>query len=85
MNDTPKIQVDKPMIEYHSHIFPETEFQIPLSLWGIFSYFPTCKPTATNMQSSDEIYMLNMDQFNPHDNLYAANEDNILDWEGNML
>ena len=50
LNDTPKIQVDDPTIEDHSMQFPETGFRIPLSLWGTFSYFPTSKPTATNMQ-----------------------------------
>ena len=29
--------------------------------------------------------MLTADQFNPHDELYAENQDNILDWEGNMV
>jgi hypothetical protein len=85
LNDTPKIQVDDPTIEDHSMLFPETGFRIPLSLWGTFSYFPTSKPTATNMQNSDEIYMLTADQFNPHDDSYAVNEENMLDWEGNMV
>ena len=85
LNDTPKIQVDDPTIEEHSLLFPETGFRIPLSLWGTFSYFPTCKPTATQMQDSDEIYMLTTDQFNPHDDSYAVNEENMLDWEGNMV
>jgi hypothetical protein len=85
LNDTPKIQVDAPTVEEHSIMFPETGFRIPLSLWGTFSYFPTCKLTATTMQESDEIYMLTTDQFNPHDDLYAANEDSMLDWEGNMV
>jgi hypothetical protein len=74
LNDTPKIQVDAPTVEEHSIMFPETGFRIPLSLWGTFSYFPTCKPTATTMQESNEIYMLTTDQFNPHDDLYAANK-----------
>ena len=85
LNDTPKIQVDDPTIEEHSLLFPETGFRIPLSLWGTFSYFSTCKPTATHMQDSDEIYLLTTDQFNPHDDSYAANEESMLDWEGNMV
>ena len=85
LNDTPKIQTDEPTIDEHSLFFPETGFRIPLSLWGTFSYFPTCKPTATMMQTSDEIYMLTNDQFNPHDDSYAANEESMLDWEGNMV
>ena len=45
VNEIPKIQVDQPSEEHHSITFPETEFRIPLSLWGVFSYFPTSKPT----------------------------------------
>ena len=41
--------------------------------------------TATNIQNSDEIYMRNTDQFNHHDDLYAANKDNMLDWDCKMV
>ena len=81
----PKIQVDEPTIDDHSLISPKTGFRIPLLLWGIFSHLPTCKPTATNMKNSDDIYMLTTDQFNLHDNLYAGNEDNMLYWERKMV
>jgi hypothetical protein len=37
------------------------------------------------MQESDKIYLLTTDQFNLHDDSYAANEENMLDWEGNMV
>ena len=85
LNDTPNIQVYEPTIEDHSLIFPDTRFRIPLLLWGIFSYFPTCKPTSTNMQNYNDIYILTTYQFNPHDELYAANEDTMLYWESNMV
>jgi hypothetical protein len=85
LNDTPKSHVEEPTIKEHSMLFPEAGFRIPLSLWGTLSYFPTCKPTATQMQDSDEIYMLTPDRFNPHDDSYAENEDNMLDWKGNMI
>jgi hypothetical protein len=54
---------------------------------GYIFVFPphTCKPIAMHMQQSDEIYMLTTNQFKPHDNLYAINEENMLDWEGNMV
>ena len=29
--------------------------------------------------------MLTAEQFNTHDELYAENQDNMLDWEGNMV
>ena len=47
--DIPKIQVNDPSDKDHSIYFPETKFRIPMSLWGVFSYFPTSKPTATEM------------------------------------
>ena len=50
VQDTPKIQVNDPTVEDHSISFPETGFRIPLSLWGMFSYFLTSKRTAEFMK-----------------------------------
>jgi hypothetical protein len=85
INDTPKIQVDDPTVDNHSILFPETGFCIPLSLWGIFSYFPTSKPTEQTLNDSDEVYTLTPTKWNPHCDAYAANEENMLDWEGNIV
>jgi hypothetical protein len=41
VKDTPKNQTIEPTEEDHSMYFPETDFQIPLSLWGMFLYFVT--------------------------------------------
>ena len=83
--DTPKIQMSEPTTEDHSICFPETGFRIPLSLWGMFSYFPTSKPTALLMKETEDIYLLTPSRWNPHDDSYATNEENMLDWEGNMV
>jgi hypothetical protein len=83
--DTPKIQVDEPTVEDHSICFPETGFRIPLSLWGMFSYFPTTEPTAELMKETEEVYLLTPSRWDPHCDAYAANEENMLDWEGNMI
>ena len=40
VNDIPKIQVKNPTVDDHTIIFPQGNLWIPLSLWGIFSYFP---------------------------------------------
>ena len=85
VSDMPKIQVDDPSEKDHSIYFPETNFRIPLSLWGTFSYFLTSKPTAEYMKEAEEVYMLTPSQWNPHCNAYATNEENMLDWEGNMV
>jgi hypothetical protein len=52
VQDTPKIQVTEPTMEDHSISFPETGFQIPLLLWGMFYYFSTSKPTAELMKGT---------------------------------
>ena len=39
VNETPKIQVPEPDETNHSIFFPTCGLRIPLSLWGVFSYF----------------------------------------------
>jgi len=85
VHDTPKIQCDGPTEEDHSIYFPDTEKRIPLSLWGVFSYFPTSKPTADEMMDTDDVYLLTPSRWNPHCDSYATNEENMLDWQGNMI
>jgi hypothetical protein len=85
VNDTPKIQMQDSTVEDHSIFFPETEIRIPLSLWGVFSYFPTTKPSLTDMTSSEEVYVLTTSRWDPHDKAYAMNEENMLDWEGQLI
>ena len=85
VNDTPKIQVNDPTTSDHSIYFPKTGFRIPLSLWGVFSYFPSSKPTAQTLQETEEVYLQTPSRWNPHCDSYAQNEGNMLDWEGNMV
>ena len=84
VSDVPKIHVSNPTTNDHAILFPETGFKIPLSLWGVFSYFPTSKPTTDEMNGNDEIYMLTPARWNPHCDSYARNEESMLDWSGNM-
>ena len=58
VNDTPKIRVEDPGLLDHSIEFPETNFRIPLSLHGIFSYFPSTKPTPQMLEDCEEVYIL---------------------------
>ena len=86
VHDTPKMQMDDPTNQDHSIYFPETRFRIPMSLWGIFSYFPTSKPSAQDMVGSEEVvYMLTPTRWNPHEDSYANNGRSMLDWEGNII
>jgi hypothetical protein len=85
VNDAPKIQVKDPTVQDHALIFPETDFFIPLKLWGIFSNFSTSKPSVTDFENTDDLYTLTPTKFNPHSTSYAKNEANMVDWEGNMI
>ncbi len=86
VHDVPKIQVTEPTIEDHSISLPSEDLRIPLSLWGIFSYFPMYKPSREQMEECENVYLLTPNgQWNPHTDVYAKNEENILDWEGNIV
>ena len=85
VKDTPKIHMNDPDENEHAIVFPKTEIRIPLQLWGVFSYFPSRKPTVEELQGAEVIYMLTPSQFHPHDEAYAANELNMLDWQGNIV
>lgn len=84
VNDTPKIQMPDPTEDDHAIIVPDSDLRIPLSLWGIFSYFPTCEPTVDDLENPTDVYVLTPAKWNPHSDAYAFNEASMLDWEGNM-
>ena len=84
MNDVPKIHKEDPTVDDHAITFVETGFQIPLSLWGIFSYFLTSKPTHDNLLNPNEVYILSSATWNPHSDAYSTNEESMLDCEGKM-
>jgi hypothetical protein len=86
VNDTPKIQLPEPTVDDHAIIFEEGTFKIPLALWGIFSYFPTSVPSNDQLEACDDVYLLTPNgQWNPHSDSYSKNEENMLDWEGNLV
>ena len=84
MNDVPKIHKEDPTVDDHAITFMEMGFRIPLSLWGIFSYFPTSKPTHDDLLNPTEVDILSPATWNPHSDAYSTNEESMLDWEGNM-
>ena len=84
VNNKAKIHMQDPGMDDHAITFGEMGFKIPLSLSGIFPYFTTIKPTNNMLQDPSEVYILISARWDPHSDVYAHNEDNILDWEGNM-
>jgi hypothetical protein len=86
VNSTPKIHAKYPSVEDHSIYFTDDDFRIPSSLWGVFSYFPTSKPTNPILDECEEVFLLTSEgQWSPHSDAYARNEESMLDWEGNMV
>ena len=84
INEVPKIHVTSPTEEHHAIIFQETNFRIPLTLHGTFSYFPNSKPTTQELEEPEDVYILTPTTWNPHSDAYVINEESMLDWEGNM-
>ena len=74
VNDILKIHKEDPTVDDHAIIFVETGFRIPLSLWGIFSYFLISKPTHDDLLNLNEVYILSPATWNPHSDAYSANE-----------
>ena len=84
--DTPKIHMDDPQVDDHLLYFDSESLRIPLSLWGIFSYFLTSKPELEEIDNIESVLLLTPEgPWNPHDSAYAKNEEHMLDWEGNMV
>lgn len=85
LKDVPKIHVEDPSVDDHAILFPQTGFRIPLSLWGTFSYFPTTKPREEDLLDPNSVFVLTPSRWNPHIDVYARNEESMLDWEGNLV
>jgi hypothetical protein len=88
VNETAKIHMKSPSVTDHSIYFPSSELRIPLSLYGMFSYFPSYKPTIKDLKEIDEDHILLATpdgSWNPHSDVYAMNEENLLDWDGNIV
>ena len=84
VNDKAKIHTVDPRNDNHVIIFKETGFWIRLTLWGVFSYFATVKPTEETLCEGNDVYILTPVIWHPHSNAYAHNEDSMVDWEGNI-
>ena len=84
VNDKAKIHTVNPMNDDHEIIFKETGVWIPLTLWGVFSYFATVKPTEETLHEGNDVFILTPETWHPHLNAYAHNEDSMVDWEGNI-
>jgi hypothetical protein len=45
----------------------------------------TSKPTELELMESEEVHMLTLSRWDPHQSAYPEKEETMLDWEGNMV
>jgi hypothetical protein len=63
----------------HSIHCPDENFNIPLHLKGIFSYFPSRTPTREEVETCKHIHLTNEHVWDPHSNTFQEQENNIAD------
>ena len=74
VNEIPKIHVKSPEISDHSILIPDKDLRITLSLMGVFSYFPTSKPTDQELEETEDIIPCTPVTWDPHNDAYSKNE-----------
>eukprot|EP00957_Ditylum_brightwellii_P083055 6313382-Ditylum_brightwellii.AAC.1 len=85
VNGRPKIHKVNSTGDDHAITFPGEGLRIPLGLWGIFSHFPISKPSIEEVNTYESVYTLTPHRWNPYVKQYANCEQNLIDWEGNVL
>ena len=87
VNETAKIHVKDPTVDDHCIQIDQVNLRIPLALWGIFSYFPRSAPTDSELNDDLEVVHLTPDtpDWNPNSDIYARNEEAMLDWRGDIV
>ena len=88
VNDTAKIHIKDPTERDHAICFDIAELRIPLCLSGVFSYFPCRQPTLMDLTNAedDRILLATPDgRWDPHSDHYAQNEEQLLDFAGQMV
>ena len=88
VNDTPRFQCVNPTDESHCIISEDDALKIPLSLHGVFSYFPTFRPTEDQFHHAsprDHYFMTPTMNWNPNTENYARKERSFRDHAGNII
>eukprot|EP00957_Ditylum_brightwellii_P150845 11486213-Ditylum_brightwellii.AAC.1 len=85
VNGTPKIDKENPTVDDHAITFPHLGLRIPMGLWGVFSYFPKSKLLIDEVNTSENVYTLTPNRWNPHAKQYTNCEQNLINWEGKSM
>ena len=69
----------------HAIIFVNYNMIIPLKLNGIFSYIEATNPSPEQVQDCEDVFLITPEHnWDPHTKVYASNEENIVESEGNI-
>ena len=89
LNDTPKIHCKDPSLEDHSLFDEETGLKIPFNLNGTLSMFETRPFTEDEIENAENyttiLLTLDLNRWDPYNELYKLNEDSYLDNRGGMI
>jgi len=79
VEDTPMHLAPSSKPSAHAIHCPETDFTIPLSLEGVFSYFPSRTPTIDEIETCKRVYLTNEHEWNPHSQHFQDQENNVIE------
>ena len=91
VNDEPKLCIDQPTEKHHGIVVPDADgmgegLRIPLSIYGVVSYFPSRKLMAEEHESTHLNYILDMTdsdmEWDPTSAKLAQQEEAMLDLRG---
>ena len=91
VEEIPKFLAENPTAHNHAIYFPQEGITVPLALHGAKSYFPTRKPTMEeyNKSTQDDGVQCELTyetpDWDPLDNTYNNQEENMMDSQGNVL
>ena len=86
VDDVPKVQTSNPTMQHHSTHSPEEILRIPLGLHGIFSYFPSSKPSLDVLNDKNiKVLFLTIGQIDPYSKICGENERSMLDHKCNLI
>ena len=86
VNEVPKIHHESPTEGHHSIYFKGPHLRVTLSLKGVFSCFPTRRPTPQELEDESILVVLvTPAKWEPSDDTYSKNESLMTDAQGGIV
>ena len=85
LDECPKFQSSSPTVANNLLYCPEVDLRIHFGLINTFSFFITRKPTKSELESCDKIFLTpDSTSWNPHSNHFSHNEESMLNVDGEI-